>query len=1183
MNTIKLKSGEIVTIVTLLTVGIVSLSSLIVGKIAQNSPTINTRAAVFCNDPDRDAQPYSVKTTVEDNNGKYADECINKNELREYSCSNNVGVSERVWCDKGCVSEACSATQVTPTPKVQTSPPAGSPTPGQTLGGRSFEVRSWSCNRQTQELEVEYYTCQKVNDKLEMNMYGLPISRDQIKTRERFAVDPSCITGTMKGPLSTAIWNSNIVSVDYSFNKYVPDSGKINLSLDRNRCLGDVISPSPSVTTVPNVTATLSPTPRAQVSTPTPGGGGEMPSCTFYSHSSIHLNSADGPLAADLGFSTHTVIKEKNGTTQREADIAHPSGQYTVNGPMYSLDKQKCDQGNCRSADVALMNPKNLNIVGTFCTNTGNGGLAANCNKTSAQLGSNANVMWGFNIVCGAHYDYGWIIKSPPTGSVKSTVTVNGVIPNGYHLILSICNKNNKKGCDSIIHSRNLSSTSTWTFTNLDLGNKVLTLDHYFYPDPDSNSTPLPFSYDYIKLDNCNEVGDYSTHCVLNIEENKTTEMNFTVTIPSATPAPDTSSLPTITDLAVKEQTMGERGEIPKCGIVKMYWKAPPPASLSIDGWEMQFYNSRGPQTTRFIPLGATCYGCDNGAGKEKWQTEVPDGGLNRGEKCVFMAPGDYSDTDPGAKVTMRAVKGSSKGKETTSNNFYASSIHRTYPGGSCQEQCGDFDNRAVCKTQNGTCTGLANCPDNQQFAGYCGRNGATDYGACCIVATPTPTAVAKTPNPSPSVPITSGAISVKGLATNFNSTTPQYIAFFIANTYEDKGFTNRYFKDPQINQSYSYTFSNLDPNKEYDVYAYLTNAKEGNNVIRDYKRIVSICDGTMINGETGYCRIRPNKQAVEFKFNPIDTSKLSNLGGSCSSDGKQVTLRWNKVDNIDNYLLRVDNLADKEWHNCSPINGDFCVDDLSSSIQSYTFDSKPGTTYAWWVHTVKNGVVGPKIDGPPITCPITSPTPSGPTAKFNFEIKTHGFGTKESQKPTVIGIQIDHYDGSKQIADENNYSVITNPEINKTYNYMSKQLDSSKVYIVLLGICRKNESKTEQICNEALGYQYTITGPDCQFGTSTSTEWYCRPKNQTLTIDINQIPANGFNFDSTEFASADMNGDGNVSIASDYLALKKECKEQSRKKDCGKIASLIIKYKGQTLPKKLFPTLLPEMNLPKE
>ena len=336
-----------------------------------------------------------------------------------------------------------------------------------------------------------------------------------------------------------------------------------------------------------------------------------------------------------------------------------------------------------------------------------------------------------------------------------------------------------------------------------------------------------------------------------------------------------------------------------------------------------------------------------------------------------------------------------------------------------------------------------------------------------------------------------------------------------------------------------------------------------------------------MINGETGYCRIRPNKQAVEFKFNPIDTSKLSNLGGSCSSDGKQVTLRWNKVDNIDNYLLRVDNLADKEWHNCSPINGDFCVDNLSPSTLSYTFVSKPGIIYDWWMHTVKDGKISFAFGGSNINCAVTSPTPSGPTAKFNLEIKTHDFYLEESKKPNIIGVNLKHFEGNEIINDENNKSVITNPDINKTYNYVSKQLDSSKVYIVLLGICRKNESKTEQICNENLGYQYTITGSDCQYGTSTSTEWYCRPKNQTLTIDINKIPTNGFNFDSTEFTSADMNGDGNVSIASDYLALKKECKEQSRKKDCGKIASLIIKYKGQTLPKKLFPTLLPEMNLP--
>lgn len=1085
MSNRTLQRGEIVTLVTLLTVGIVSLSSLIVGKIAQNSPTINTRAAVFCNDPDRDAQPYSVKTAVEDNNGKYMDECINKNELREYSCSNNVGVSERVWCDKGCVSGACSLTQVTPTPKVQTSPPAGSPTPGQTLGGRSFEVRSWSCNRQTQELEVEYYTCQKVNDKLEMNMYGLPISRDQIKTRERFAVDPSCITGTMKGPLSTTVWHSNIVSVDYSFNKYIPDSGKINLSLDRNRCLGDVISPSPSVTTVPNVTAT----PRPQADTPTPGGGGEIPSCTYYAHSSIRLNSADGPLAADLGFSTHTVIKEKNGTTQREADIAHPSGQYTVNGPMYSLDKQKCDQGNCRSADVALMNPKNLNIMGTFCNNTGNGGLATNCNKTSSQLGSNANVMWGFNIVCGAHYDYGWIVKN-----------------------------------DSPTPSASLRAS----------------------PSPQASPTP-------------------------NID----------------------SSLPTITDLAVKEQTMGERGEIPKCGVLKMYWKTPPPSSLSIDGWEMQFFNSRGLQTTRFIPLGATCYGCDNGAGKEKWQAEVPDVNLNSGEKCVFMAPGDYSDTDPGAKVTLKAVKGLSKGKETTSNNFYASSIHRTYPGGSCQEQCGDFDNRAVCKSQNGTCTGLANCPDNQQFTGYCGRDGTTDYGACCIVATPTPTTI---PQPNPSISqtpfngIIQGKVTIDGIVPK-----DRYIQLSIL-----EQSTGKVIDLSLFSSSGEYVFDNLKA-EDYRILfnAYYRN-KSGENT---NEAIIGQFDAIDCKrGGISYkdvCYIQPSlsvpvtNQDFIVKLNVANLSTIEGtviVNGNIPNGYKPHMYIFNKnKEGLINYIG-----YNKDLDGAHPYKYSASVLPGETGIQIGFNPPLPADKYSisYYPQQKCNNKRDNNQDS---VCYINSPgrlewsilieEKNAEQAKFNLVIRTHDVYLKDGRKPTGLFVVLSHEEDGRDIKDIDTL-VESNPQPNTTYTYTSKSLDPNKIYDVWADFCHDNGSGTERSCGLLSGFYHTVTGQDCQYGppgSKYSQDWYCRPKNQTITIDINKIEATGFSFDSTEFASADINGDGNVSIASDYLALKRECKEQSRKKDCGKIASLIIKYKGQTLPKKLFPTLLPEMNLPKE
>ncbi|MDO8497122.1 MAG: hypothetical protein Q7S61_01090, partial [bacterium] len=298
---------------------------------------------------------------------------------------------------------------------------------------------------------------------------------------------------------------------------------------------------------------------------------------------------------------------------------------------------------------------------------------------------------------------------------------------------------------------------------------------------------------------------------------------------PTFTPVPTivaSANLPTITDFSANEQTMGQSGEIPKCGVVKMYWKTPPPSEISVDGWEMNFYNSSGLQATRFIPVGATCYGCDSGAGSEKWQAEVPDVNLNAGEKCIFMAPPSYSDTDSGAHVSLRAVKGNEKGQETVSNNFYASSIQRVWYSndptpvilGTCKQQCGDFDNRSICTDQGGVCSSAANCQPTEIFSGYCGRQGNTDWGACCkAIEPPTPTRTALTPSPSngPTQLAIRGRIDINQDAAELDIFIFRHMGEMNVELMRDRTIQ---YKDVKLGQSKNYEFTNLPSDSTYEV-----------------------------------------------------------------------------------------------------------------------------------------------------------------------------------------------------------------------------------------------------------------------------------------------------------------------------------------------------------------------------
>lgn len=156
-------------------------------------------------------------------------------------------------------------------------------------------------------------------------------------------------------------------------------------------------------------TSCLSPSPTL---TPVTTGA----SCSYYAVANVRLGSSGGPATNNL-FQIQATFLNHNPRTLPPHDI--PASGYVESNPQNGICATQGTTSDPCIADVKLLPNSNYEIIGTYCTNTGNGGTPANCGTATDTLGH-------FNVSCGAHYDYGWVVqpKGTPTPTVSQNPTV---------------------------------------------------------------------------------------------------------------------------------------------------------------------------------------------------------------------------------------------------------------------------------------------------------------------------------------------------------------------------------------------------------------------------------------------------------------------------------------------------------------------------------------------------------------------------------------------------------------------------------------------------------------------------------------------------------------------------------------------------------------------------------------
>ncbi|MDO8497460.1 MAG: hypothetical protein Q7S61_02845, partial [bacterium] len=165
--------------------------------------------------------------------------------------------------------------------------------------------------------------------------------------------------------------------------------------------------------TSPTPTTFLSPTPSLS-STPVPTT--TISACSY--RAIAYARYENGQPAG--GYDAYFKI-QKNATTLREGTHTMSNGVYEVNYIRMSIGDRlmtACESGGC-TAQVVLrkqgVDVAQEKIVRKFCDNYGAGG----CPDSS----SSSPVFSPFNVVCGAYYSYGWLLKNEPSLTATPTPT----------------------------------------------------------------------------------------------------------------------------------------------------------------------------------------------------------------------------------------------------------------------------------------------------------------------------------------------------------------------------------------------------------------------------------------------------------------------------------------------------------------------------------------------------------------------------------------------------------------------------------------------------------------------------------------------------------------------------------------------------------------------------------------
>ncbi len=106
------------------------------------------------------------------------------------------------------------------------------------------------------------------------------------------------------------------------------------------------------------------------------------------------------------------------------------------------------------------------------------------------------------------------------------------------------------------------------------------------------------------------------------------------------------------------------------------------------------------------------------------------------------------------------------------------------------------------------------------------------------------------------------------------------------------------------------------------------------------------------------------------FNMTACVPSNPINLKATCSADGTQVTLTWDKVTNATQYALRLDDISNNA-NTCQdgwacPNSTDVLADVASNTN---TYNILPNKQYNWWIHTLNGEAISSGVGGAAINC----------------------------------------------------------------------------------------------------------------------------------------------------------------------------------------------------------------------
>ena len=138
-----------------------------------------------------------------------------------------------------------------------------------------------------------------------------------------------------------------------------------------------------------------------------------------------------------------------------------------------------------------------------------------------------------------------------------------------------------------------------------------------------------------------------------------------------------------------------------------------------------------------------------------------------------------------------------------------------------------------------------------------------------------------------------------------------------------------------------------------------------------------------VVGSQTNAIKVASDASLTVSPATPETPSKPTGLRSTCTTDGKEITLRWDAVSGADSYKIHAYQTDG---------NDDQSTSDIVGTEHQLTIN--PGHPYAWWVKTTKAGVDSEEAGISSVTCPASSPTPT--------PVSTAKPTTKPTAKPTI-------------------------------------------------------------------------------------------------------------------------------------------------------------------------------------